>query len=465
MLLVGIVLGLGAVASVLALGGVETLAFAPAQAGVLIVATLTFWRRGFPSVSRPILGVLCGLFLLPLAQLIPLPHSWAAAISPARVRLAEALLAPFDSLADTLALSVSPYDTKLALLRLVCYLLVFLLGFEVYRSRGIAFGLKGTLVSIGVLEAVYGGVQYLTGWQYVFRYARWIPAFEATGTYVNRNHFAGLLEMVAPFLLAEILFVRWAAGSRRRSPWIDLVVSPLSSRLLLNLVLFALLSVGLVFSRSRMGITAGVVGMLVVGAIAFLQTRRRSVLLVLVLILSVPVAYSVWIGLNPVIERFEDLGRPGPLEEDRLPVWQDTVALVRDYPAAGTGLGTYRWANQHYQTSRFSGVYEHAHSDYLEFAAEIGIPGAALLFGSLWVLVIRVAQRTLVLERAREKILAAGCAGAMAAILLHSVTDFNLQIPANAFIFSWIAGTAAALARQRSRSPDAVEVKPAESRE
>src|SRR3989338_3546965 len=332
MLLVGIVLGWGAVASVLALGGVETLAFAPAQIGVLLVATLTFWRRGFPPVSRPILGVLCGLSLLPLAQLLPLPPSWAAALSPARVRLAEALLAPSGSLADTLALSVSPYETKLALLRLVCYLLVFLLALEVYRSRGIAFGLKGTLVSIGVLEAVYGGVQYLTGWQYIFPYARWVPTQSAVGTYVNHNHFAGLLEMIAQFLLAEILFVRWAAGNRRRSPWIDLVVSPLSSRLLLHLVLFALVCVGLVFSRSRMGITAGVVGMLVVGAIAFLQTRRRSVLLALLLILSVPGAYSVWIGLNPVIERFQVLGRPGALEEDRLPVWRDTVTLIRDYP-------------------------------------------------------------------------------------------------------------------------------------
>ena len=62
MLRVGTVLGLGAVASVLALGGVETPAFAPAQVGVLILATVTFWRRGFSSVSRPILCVLRGLF-------------------------------------------------------------------------------------------------------------------------------------------------------------------------------------------------------------------------------------------------------------------------------------------------------------------------------------------------------------------------------------------------------------------
>ena len=193
--------------------------------------------------------------------------------------------------------------------------------------------------------------------------------------------------------------------------------------------------------------------------------RRTIESLCDLVILAVPGVYSVWIGLDPVIERFEVLGRPGALEEDRLPVWRDTVTLIRDYPVAGTGLGTYRWANQHYQTTKFSGVYEHAHSDYLEFAAEIGIPGAVLLFASLWALVILVAQRALVLERAREKILAAGCAGAMAAILMHGITDFNLQIPANAFIFSWIAGTAAALVRKRNQSPVVVERKHSESQD
>ena len=82
---------------------------------------------------------------------------------------------------------------------------------------------------------------------------------------------------------------------------------------------------------------------------------------------------------------------------------------------------------------------------------EIGIPAAVLLFGALWALVIRVARRALTVESVREKVLASGCAGATAAILIHGITDFNLQIPSNAFIFTSIAGTAAALIRKPSR--------------
>jgi O-antigen ligase len=158
------------------------------------------------------------------------------------------------------------------------------------------------------------------------------------------------------------------------------------------------------------------------------------------------------VGVEPVLDRFEVLERPDALETSRLGVWRDTVTLIRDYPLVGTGLGTFGWVSQHYQTTGFPFVRDHAHNDYLEFAAEIGIPGAVLLFGASWVLLIQVAQRSLASERVSQKIVAAGCAGAMAAILIHGITDFNLQIPANAFVFSWIAGTAAFLVSASSRS-------------
>jgi O-antigen ligase len=448
---IGIVLAVAALFSVLALGAVDMLAFAPVQVAVALLAVWVFWQKGLPRLSIPtwsILGMLC---LLPLLQLIPLPRVWTSAIMPERVVLAEALLGPIDSLPASLTLSASPYETRLALLRMICYVLVFLLAFAAQRFRRERFGLAAALLVIGVLEASYGCFQFLTGQQYAIRFREWQPALNASGTFVNRNHFAGLLEMIIPFLLAQILFVKWVAGSSRRSPWVEMVVSPLSSRLLVRIVLLALLTVALVFSRSRMGILAGLVGMLVVCAIVFLQTRRRSMLLVFVLVFSLPVAYSVWIGLTPVIERFEGLTDQRVLEQQRLPVWRDTASLIRDYPITGTGLGTYRWSSQHYQTAFFNSLYQHAHNDYLEFASEIGVPAAALLFGALWALAIRVARRALTLESVREKVLASGCAGAMTALLVHGITDFNLQIPANAFIFSWIAGTAAALLHRPKR--------------
>ena len=111
----------------------------------------------------------------------------------------------------------------------------------------------------------------------------------------------------------------------------------------------------------------------------------------------------------------------------------------------GAGLGTYGWAIRHYQLETVVYNLVHAHSDYLEFAADIGVPASLLLFGGLWILAARVAQRTMSLEDDRQKVLGAGCAGALVALLTHSTADFNLQIPGNAFLFAWIAGTGMAL--------------------
>jgi hypothetical protein len=41
----------------------------------------------------------------------------------------------------------------------------------------------------------------------------------------------------------------------------------------------------------------------------------------------------------------------------------------------------------------------------------------------------------------RARYSAVACTGALAAILLYSLADFNLYIPANAMLLEWIAGT------------------------
>ncbi len=451
--LIGSLLAIGAVSSVLAFGGVGAWEFAPAQLLVVVAAVQEFWRRGWPSPGRVTLGLLAVLVAVPVLQLVPLPLSVVETISPMRVALFQEILGSSGPIGPTQPLTVNSHATQQALLKLICYFLVFLLAIRHYRLHRKPTLLVGTLIAIGLFQAVYGSIQYLTGWNYIFTYENIYYPDAATGTYINKNHFAGLLEMVLPFLFAGLLFRIPARQNRARSWWVEVILSPLSSHFLRDLLLFAILVIGLVLSRSRMGISAALAGLILVTFLVFLRTRRQSLLLVALLILAVPVAYSAWIGLGPVVERFEALGRPEALEQDRLPIWRDTQLLIRDFPLLGTGLGTYRWANSHYQTDKLQYIIEHAHSDYLEFASEIGIPAMALLFAGLWILVIRVARHALVAERSHEKSLAAGCAGALLAILVHGLVDFNLQIPANAYLFAWIAGTATALVSPQS-SPE-----------
>lgn len=448
--MIGSLLAIGAVSSVLAFGGVGAWEFAPAQLLVVVAAVQECWRRGRPSPGRATLGILAILVAVPVLQLISFPLSVVETISPMRVALFQEIFRSSGPIGPRQPLTVNSHATQLALLKLLCYFLVFFLAIRHYRLQRKPTLLVGTLIAIGLFEAVYGSIQYLTGWPYIFTYPNIYSTGEATGTYINHNHFAGLLEMVLPFIFAGLLFRIPPRQNRARSWWVEVILSPLSSHFLRDLLLFAVLVIGLVFSRSRMGISAALLGLILVSFLDFLRTRRQSLLLIVLLILGVPAAYSAWIGLDPVVERLEVLGRPGMLEQDRLPIWRDTEPLIRDFPLLGTGLGTYRWAYSHYQTSMLQYVIEHAHNDYLEFASEIGIPATVLLFAGLWILVIRAARYALAAERSYEKSLAAGCAGALLALLVHELVDFNLQIPANAYLFAWIAGTAAALVSQES---------------
>jgi len=161
-------------------------------------------------------------------------------------------------------------------------------------------------------------------------------------------------------------------------------------------------------------------------------------------VIGIPLAYSAWIGIGPVVERFNALRHGGFSDEVRIPIWRDSIEIIREYPLLGTGLGTYRWASLHYQTSGLRLIYEHAHNDYLEFASEIGLPATLFFFGSLWILAAKlmIAGAS---SRSVDAVVAAGCAGALSSLLIHSAVDFNFQIPANAFVFAWISGTAAGI--------------------
>jgi O-antigen ligase len=113
-------------------------------------------------------------------------------------------------------------------------------------------------------------------------------------------------------------------------------------------------------------------------------------------------------------------------------------------------------AFRRYQTSMLDNMVDHAHNDYLEFASETGLLGLAILFLPMLYLFGRMIAAFLNDPRRFRRAVLLGCIGSTLAILIHSLADFNLQIPANALVVAVILGTGykAACVERRMEAQD-----------
>src|SRR5256885_13390761 len=282
--------------AVLAFGGTAPSFFAVTQViilglGVLFVVSGQFSR--VISIHIPIASPLL-LLALVLLQVCPLPVSLAPLFGRA----------PDDLLGEShFTVSMAQYQTVSHLLLLVTYLTVFILTLVLCRDRNANMRLVFALVSLGAFEALYGLIQYLTGWQQIFTYVKKYYLEDATGTYINRNHFSGFLEMILPF--AVVLALRWAALLFKNTSSGTATLRKIASRTeLLSLVLWLflaiLLFVALVLSRSRMGIIStlvSLVAILTLDGTASMRARTRAAVAAL-FFLGV-LGLVVWIGSVP----------------------------------------------------------------------------------------------------------------------------------------------------------------------
>lgn len=377
------------------------------------------------------------LTALVLTQALPFPASLVAVLAPRDILAGE----------PRFTLSVAPYQTVSHLLLLLTYLTAFSLVLLVCQDRRATRRLVYALVALGVFEAFYGLVQYLTGWQQIFAYVKKYYLEDATGTYINRNHFAGLLEMVLPFALAIALRLADAlrrTALRNERPLRAVLYAPELPSLVFWLFVATVIFVALIFSRSRMGFISAVASLIVI--LALLGTSSLSARIRYVaagLFFLAVVGLIVWIGTDPVITRFETLGQEySQSGQNRVSIWRDTLKLIGHHPFLGTGLGTFSVAYTSVQTAFLDLRVDHAHCDYLELVSELGLPGGIFVFGSiLWVLAKTLRHYRRADDR-YDSAVCLGCVGSIVAILVHSVADFNLYIPANALIFSVVLALA-----------------------
>ena len=441
--------------AVLAFGGTATRFFAITQVIILILGTLHLLAgRSFSATSVRLPVIVPFLLLaLVLLQTVPLP------ISLAHLFGVSVLDAPARSF---FTLSAAPYQTVSQFLAVVTYLTAFYLVLIICADHRARKRLVLALLAIGVFEAFYGLIQYLTGWQQIFFYLKKFYLEDATGTYINRNHFAGLQEMILPFAVVFGLQHVWTL--RQRIPGEtgrarELLSSTEFPFLVFWIFIAAVLFAALVSSHSRMGILSALASLIAVLTLAGTSTMSaKARVAVAALFLLGLVGLAVWVGSDPAITRFETLNdqytHPG---QDRLSIWRDTLHLIRRHPVLGSGFGSFAIVYPSVQTAFLNNVVDHAHCDYLEVVTELGLPGGILVFGAIFRVLDLTFRGCRKHGTGYGRAISFACLGSIVAILLHSLADFNLYIPANALIFVIILALAWSSANQGA-NPAAAQV-------
>ena len=332
--------------------------------------------------------------------------------------------------------TASSYNTRIELQLLLASLLFLFLCVQIFHTLQDWRSFVWFGMGLGFVVSVFGILQHLTfnGKLYWVRELTYggIPF----GPYVNRNHFAGLMELLIPLALVPLVL-----GRVRRE---RLVV----------VALCAVMPIAALFLSASRG---GIVSFLVQFALLFyLLLRRRGLakhLLAVSGVLLAALMIVTWLGVGRILQRFSSLQTLEVTEGKRAAMRKGTWHIFLDHPLAGTGLGTFQIVYPPYETLYDAKVVNHAHNDYLEALAETGVLGGLCCAWFLGVLLLKsfslFRQSDFSFPAALQLSGIVACAG----FLVHALVDFNFHIPSNLWLFFLMAHLATTQIQQSPSIP------------
>ncbi len=370
------------------------------------------------------------LYILPiwvLLQNIPLPAFLLNFISPTVLE--------YNTGSYWLPLSLDTYSSRLYGLKSLAYAIGFSLSLLLVTSHKRLNIVLHTVLFSGLLQALYGLFMVLSGLEYGFLVEKYVGVGNATGTFVNSNHFGAYMVICLSIGVGLLLGHRQSSpmflGGFNLSKSFEYILSAKTSLR----VALAVMVVALLLSSSRSANGIFIIALVTTIACSMLISKRWSWPLLIFGALFIVVDIVVlgqWFGFYDVAERLvsTDLNT-----EDRGSIALMVLSMLRDFPLTGVGGGAFDMVFSTYKTATFDLRYEHAHNDFLQLMVELGIP----VFLLMVLFVLLTLKKVLTSLRTNQSTIkrAVAFSALMATVwmLLHSLTDFNLQITANAFTF------------------------------
>jgi O-antigen ligase len=262
------------------------------------------------------------------------------------------------------------------------------------------------------------------------------------GPFVNKNHFAGYVEM--PALLALGLgrgLWRQSASAGQSG------VETIRPAVLVAFGAAAVMVMAVLLSLSRggaLGLFAGIATFVIVD---ITTSRHRRPLTKFVAPVGLGVLLLVILALLPgeVHDRlFGTEWRGDRSALFRFGTWRDALRAFAASPIVGQGLGAFTDILPRYKTAAGAFRVEHPENEVLEIAVEggllaLGAAATAIVVG-LWRVVRQIRGHH---DRAARGIVS-GAVAAVVALVVHGFVDFNLRIPSNAAMFVAVAALAIA---------------------
>jgi O-antigen ligase len=399
----------------------------PVRIGIFAIIAFAVLSHGAVEAwARGILETAAGILLLVWAVAFLLSKKECPIVLPPLLfpLLALALLG-----AAQLAfrLTTSPFTTRIELQLMLSMLVLFFLAAQAFRTLADWRSFAWFVMIFAFLVAGLGILQHLTfnGKLYWFRELKYggIPF----GPYANRNHFAGFAELVLPMSLVPLLLGR---VRRERLAIVGmLAIIPLSALLL---------------SASRGGIVSLAAELAFLALVLILRRTAGRHLVAGGVVLLLAFLTVSWLGVNQILSRFQSLQTLEVTQDKRASMRYGTWRIFLDHPVLGTGLGTLQQVYPPYETLYDGKIVNHTHNDYLEALAGTGLVGGlccAWFVGTVFISALGFLKSGAnSFANALRLCGWTGCWG----LLVHSLVDFNLHIPANLLLFLLMAMLATA---------------------